>query len=117
MNNEWNYIEDELHLLNKECHRENARIKVIFETSLLNWSRRINACDKASAATVDFVKTSTGFNGTGTDVSTVSFMNFCTGDELQIKASGSISCKADAIKLIKAEPTRIETCCASPQLD
>ena len=84
-------------------------VKVIIETSLLNQEEKIIACTLSKIAKAHFVKTSTGFSGGGAQVKDVELMKRVVGDELEVKASGGIKNKEDALKMIQAGATRLGT--------
>ena len=58
-------------------------------------------------ADVDFLKTSTGFGSGGATLEDVQLMKETVGNKMQIKASGGIRTKKDALKMIEAGATRI----------
>ena len=58
---------------------------------------------------VDFAKTSTGYAPKGADVKDVIAMKEFLGDAVQIKASGGIKTKNEAVKFIEAGASRIGT--------
>ncbi|MBG07958.1 MAG: deoxyribose-phosphate aldolase [Halobacteriovoraceae bacterium] len=84
-------------------------VKVIIETSLLNQEEKVIACSLSKIAKAHFVKTSTGFSGGGAHVKDVELMKRVVGEELEVKASGGIKNKEDAIKMIQAGSTRLGT--------
>lgn len=84
-------------------------VKVIIETSLLDESQKIKACELAVQAGANFVKTSTGFSGGGATVEDVLLMKKTVGDQAQVKASGGIKNAQQALDLIKAGATRLGT--------
>lgn len=82
-------------------------LKVIIETSVLTDAEKIQACQLAAKAGVDFVKTSTGFNGGGATANDVKLMRQHIPDTMQVKASGGIRTRVDAETMIAAGATRI----------
>lgn len=90
-------------------------LKLILETSQLNYSEIVAGCVLAAAAFFDFVKTSTGFNGPGATVEHVRLMAACceslasSGKKMQVKASGGIRTLDDAIKMLEAGASRLGT--------
>jgi deoxyribose-phosphate aldolase len=84
-------------------------VKVIIEAGSLEPAEKITACRLAMTAGAAFVKTSTGFAGTGATVADIELMRRSVGDRLGIKASGGIKTRDDAERLIKAGATRIGT--------
>lgn len=84
-------------------------LKVIIETSQLTDEEKVTACQLATKAGADFVKTSTGFNGGGATVEDVKLMRKAIAPQMQVKASGGVRSRADADAMIAAGATRIGT--------
>ena len=82
-------------------------LKVIIETCLLTDEEKIKACELAEEAGADFVKTSTGFSTGGALASDVSLMKKTVGDRLEVKASGGIHTRKEAMEMIEAGASRI----------
>lgn len=88
---------------------EGRTLKVILETGLLGHEEKRGACRAAVQAGADFVKTSTGFAGSGATVEDVQLMLDATEGRAQVKASGGIRTTQDAYALLKAGATRLGT--------
>lgn len=84
-----------------------AIVKVIIETSLLNKTEKIRACELAKQAGADFVKTSTGFSTGGATLDDVKLMRATVGPKMGVKASGGVRSYEDAVAMIEAGATRI----------
>jgi deoxyribose-phosphate aldolase len=93
-------------------------IKLILETSQLTPHQILAASHLAAAANLDFIKTSTGFNGPGATLPNVQLMVaaaeylHATGvskRKMQVKASGGVRSLEDAIKMLEAGATRLGT--------
>lgn len=82
-------------------------LKVIIETCLLTDEEKIKACELAEEAGADFVKTSTGFSTGGANASDVRLMKKTVGDRLEVKASGGIHTRKEAMDMIEAGASRI----------
>jgi deoxyribose-phosphate aldolase len=91
----------------RTAHQQNALVKVILETSLLNEEEKIIASLLAVQAGADYVKTSTGFSSAGATVEDVALMRRVVGKEIGVKAAGGIRSLADAKKMISAGATRL----------
>jgi deoxyribose-phosphate aldolase len=89
------------------AHAKGVVVKSIIETFLLSQEEKIAACVIAQAAGVDFVKTSTGFNGGGATVEDVRLMRRVVGPDLGVKAAGGVRNVNDAMQMIAAGATRI----------
>ena len=88
-------------------HMKGKIIKVIIETGLLNKKEIKKLCEICAEEKVDFVKTSTGFNGEGASVEVVELMRKHLPDSVRIKASGGIRTAKKAKKMIEAGASRI----------
>ncbi|WP_242923545.1 deoxyribose-phosphate aldolase [Pontibacter liquoris] len=97
------------------CHLQNAELKVIIETALLNQEEIVQACELCAAAGADYVKTSTGFASKGATVEDVKLMRRVLPAQVKIKAAGGIKTFAAAEALINAGADRIG-CSASIQI-
>ena len=87
-------------------------LKVIIETDLLTKEEIVKACEIIIKANADFAKTSTGFvkNGVGAKIEDIALMfETLKGTNVQIKASGGIKTKEQAIALVAAGATRLGT--------
>lgn len=89
------------------AHRAGALVKAIIETALLSEDEKVAACVLAQAGGVDFVKTSTGFNGGGATVADVALMRRMVGPTLGVKAAGGIRTAQDVRAMVAAGATRI----------
>ncbi|CAF0720830.1 unnamed protein product [Didymodactylos carnosus] len=84
-------------------------LKVILETALLSEQQIIEAAKICVEASVDFVKTSTGFSTRGASVKDIELIKNTIGDRAQIKASGGVRSLVDLEAMVKAGATRIGT--------
>jgi deoxyribose-phosphate aldolase len=82
-------------------------VKVILETGGLSEEEKIIACALSKAARAAFVKTSTGFGKGGATVEDVTLMKRIVGPEVEVKASGGVRTREDALKMIQAGATRL----------
>ncbi len=89
------------------ARRSGALVKAIIETALLTEEEKVAACVLAQAGGVDFVKTSTGFNGGGATVADVALMRRVVGPTLGIKAAGGIRSIQQLQEMVAAGATRI----------
>ena len=91
---------------------DEAKVKVIIETSQLTDEEKVRATECVIEAGADFVKTSTGFIGGGATVEDVMLLRRTIEQKCSschIKASGGIRTKADALAMIEAGADRIGT--------
>ena len=103
----YDQISYELQRLRKTCGSK--VLKIILETCLLTDEEIVKACQLCKDASVDFVKTSTGFSTGGATVHAVKLMKETVGDYPHVKASGGIRTKEFMEELIEAGATRIGT--------
>lgn len=102
-------IREELTQLASLAHQQDALLKVIIETAYLDSFELHTACEICAESQVDFVKTSTGFAPKGAEVETVRLMRSLLPDSIQIKASGGIRTKEQALAFIEAGASRLGT--------
>ncbi|MBQ8148875.1 MAG: deoxyribose-phosphate aldolase [Lachnospiraceae bacterium] len=86
-----------------------AKLKVIIETCLLTEEEKIKACELATEAGADFVKTSTGFSTGGATASDVALMKKMVAGKAWVKASGGIRDLETAKAMIQAGADRLGT--------
>lgn len=83
-------------------------LKVIIESAALGDDGIVGACKASAAAGAHFVKTSTGFHGTGGATEhAVRLMRETVGDALGVKASGGIRTADAALAMIAAGASRL----------
>ena len=102
-------VRSEIQSLASLCHSKDAKLKAILEMGLLTTEEKILACQLAAMASVDFVKTSTGFAESGATVSDVQLMRGVVGQLIGVKASGGVRNAADFIQMVDAGANRIGT--------
>jgi len=86
-----------------------AIIKVIIETALLTDEEKTLAAQTAVRAGAQYVKTSTGFGGSGATVEDISLMVQAVAGRAKIKASGGIKTRSQAEALLAAGADRLGT--------
>jgi deoxyribose-phosphate aldolase len=99
-------VEKDIRETKQACKNE-AILKVILETGLLTDAEKILACKIAQQAGADFVKTSTGFAGSGATVADIELMRRTVGPLMGVKASGGIKTFEQAVTLINAGANRL----------
>lgn len=107
---DYEYTQKDIEIVKKACG--NIPLKVIIETDLLTKEEIIKACEIIKEAKADFAKTSTGFvkNGVGAKVEDIELMARTLKDtNIQIKASGGIKTREQALALINAGASRLGT--------
>lgn len=99
-------VEEDIRAIKRAC-RSNTILKVIIETSLLTEEEKVLACEISKKAGADFVKTSTGFTGTGATVEDIALMRRVVGPDMGVKASGGIRDYKTAVAMLNAGANRI----------
>jgi deoxyribose-phosphate aldolase len=90
------------------CDETGQTVKVILETALLTDAEKRLAAEICMDAGVQFIKTSTGWNG-GATVADVQLLKKMTRGQIGIKASGGIRTIKQALDLVVAGATRLGT--------
>jgi deoxyribose-phosphate aldolase len=99
-------VEEDIRAIKRAC-RSTTVLKVILETGLLTDAEKILACEISKKADADFVKTSTGFAGSGATVEDIALMRRIVGPKMGVKASGGIKTFDQALALINAGASRL----------
>ena len=82
-------------------------VKVIVECGLLSDAQKRDAAEIAAKAGAAFVKTSTGFLGSGATIHDVTLLDQAVGARLAVKATGGIRFFEDAVALLEAGASRL----------
>jgi deoxyribose-phosphate aldolase len=82
-------------------------VKVILECGLLTDAQKRDGAELAVRAGAAFVKTSTGFLGSGATIHDVTLLKRAVGTSVSIKATGGIRFFEDAAALLEAGASRI----------
>jgi deoxyribose-phosphate aldolase len=83
--------------------------KVIIEAGSLTEEEKVVACCLSKLAGASFVKTSTGFGKGGAIPEDVALMKRVVGLGIEVKASGGIKTREQALELLRAGATRLGT--------
>ncbi len=103
------FVLQEIEQIVKVAHSRGSLLKVILETCLLDDPQKRLACELAVEAKADFVKTSTGFGGSGATPVDVALMRETVGDRAGVKAAGGIRSLPVLREMIRAGASRIGT--------
>ncbi|MES2794695.1 MAG: deoxyribose-phosphate aldolase [Bacteroidota bacterium] len=118
LSEDWRYIKSEIYQINKECLKNGAILKVIFENDFITQkSHKIKLCKICSTIGVAFVKTSTGYgyvkkengdyNYQGATLADVDLMRKNCTPTVQIKGAGGIRNLDDLLLFREHGCTRI----------
>jgi deoxyribose-phosphate aldolase len=86
----WDLVGKDIEAVSKITKNADVLLKVIFETSQLSIDEIKKTTEIAILAGADYVKTSTGFNGSGATVEAVEVMLKSSSNKIKVKASGGI---------------------------
>ncbi len=104
---DYDFVQQDIARVVDACREVGALCKVIIEAAMLTDEEKVIACQLASRAKADFVKTSTGFGPGGATAYDVALMRETVGLSMGVKASGGIKTTDDAEQMIAAGATRI----------
>lgn len=107
LDGKYEYIKEEISGIRSAC--KDKILKVIIETCYLNKEQIKIMIEICNELEVDYIKTSTGFGTRGAGEEDIIIMNKYKNNQLQIKASGGISDKETAEKMIELGATRLGT--------
>jgi len=117
LSGDWDYVEEEIRLINAETVRHGGILKVIFENDYLKDEHKIKLCQICSKIHVAFVKTSTGYGYTkgedgkfstkGATLEDCKLMLANIAPGVQVKAAGGVRNLDDMIRMKDLGVTRI----------
>jgi len=98
---DWEYIEKEIGAVTEVCHKNNAIVKVIFETDFVTKKEDIvKLCQICTKVGADYVKTSSGFgfvkgddgkySYVGATIENLKLMRASSGPNVKVKAAGGV---------------------------
>jgi deoxyribose-phosphate aldolase len=104
---DWKRVEADIAAVSAVTRPAGVPLKVIFETSFLNREQTMAATEASVAAGAQFVKTSTGFaSGGATDEAVTAMLEAARG-RIEVKASGGIRSRAEALHFLNLGVTRL----------
>ncbi len=106
-NKDYDYVKEEIETIRDSI--DGHVLKVIIETCLLTKDEIIKMTEICNETFVNFIKTSTGFDKEGAKISDIELIKSHKNEVLEIKASGGIKTKKEALDFIKAGALRIGT--------
>jgi deoxyribose-phosphate aldolase len=104
-NGSFNYVRDEIAMIKKVC--EDKVLKVIIEAGLINEPEKIMMCGIVTEAGADYIKTSTGFAGSGAKLEDIRLFKEHIGPDVKIKAAGGIQSLEEAQAFLDAGASRL----------
>ena len=106
--NNWNYVKNDIDSATRAVHLKGKAIKLIIETTLLSEEEIRKVCEICKDSGVNFVKTSTGYQG-GATVEAVALLRSILPKSIKIKASGGIRTREQVEQMVAAGADRIGT--------
>lgn len=103
----YDLIENEIRALKAVC--KDKILKVIIETCFLTDEEKIKMCEIVTNAGADYIKTSTGFGGSGATFDDIKLFSQHIGPNVKMKAAGGISSMEDAEKFLELGADRLGT--------
>lgn len=103
----WDDILEEIRMVKKAC--DGRLLKVIVETCFLTEEEKIRMCGIVTDSGADYIKTSTGFGGSGATREDVALFAQHIGPYVKIKAAGGIADLQDAQAFIELGASRLGT--------
>jgi deoxyribose-phosphate aldolase len=105
---DWVLLQEEIRAIQDAARaKPSMKTKVIIESGVLTDEEIIKCCEIYGAASIDYLKTSTGYAEKGASVHAVTLFRANLPAHVQIKASGGIRTRADALAMISAGATRL----------
>ena len=125
---DWDYIETEIAAVTDTCHKNNAIVKVIFETDYITRPDDIiRLCKICTKVRADYVKTSTGFGFnkgedgkyfyTGATIPNLELMKKSVGPGVKVKAAGGVRTLDGLLAVQKAGASRCGATATIPILE
>ena len=106
---DYDFVQQDIERVVEASHARDAIVKVILENHYLTEEEIREACRLFDAVGVDFVKTSTGYAGSGAKISDCKIMRASVSDETQVKAAGGIRTLDQLLEYLDVGVTRIAT--------
>ncbi|MCU1258340.1 MAG: deoxyribose-phosphate aldolase, partial [Bryobacterales bacterium] len=116
LSRQFQHVETEILQMSEACHKESAKLKVIFETAYLTDELKIVAARICSRAEADFVQTATGFGPTPS-ASDLELLRKHLPEDMGVKASFAIDTLEHALAAIDLGAVRIGTAATAQILD
>ncbi|MCI8317373.1 MAG: deoxyribose-phosphate aldolase [Lachnospiraceae bacterium] len=108
LSGEYDYVARDIAEVAAAAHEGNAKLKVIFENHYLTDEQIVKACEIAKAAGADFIKTSTGYAGSGAKLPDLKIM-VDHADGMLVKAAGGVKTLDDCLAIMALGVVRCGT--------
>ena len=104
---DFGYIKNEISRVMKAAKRH--IVKIIIETASLNKSEMNKVCSICAKCRVNFIQTSSGYANGGANIEDVEMIRQSVQNKCEVKASGGIENRNQAIIMMRAGASRIGT--------
>jgi deoxyribose-phosphate aldolase len=116
LSRQFQHVETEILQMSDSCHKEGAKLKVIFESALLTDELQIIAARICARAEADFVETATGF-GPAAPRDSVALLRKHVPEDMGVKAAGGIDSLEQALDALSLGAARLGTTATAAILD
>lgn len=90
LSEDWDYVTRDIASVVAAAHKQGAKVKVIFENSLIGNSHKEKLCAICGEVRADWVKTATGYGDGGATDDDLKLMRRCSPPHVQVKAAGGV---------------------------
>ena len=90
LSGDWDYVRSDIAAVIDVTHKQDQKVKVIFENCYLNNDQKIRLCEICGALGADWVKTSTGYGTGGATLEDLKLMRQHSPPRVQVKAAGGV---------------------------
>jgi deoxyribose-phosphate aldolase len=87
---DWSYVADDIRAVVELAHGAATKVKVIFENHYLQDDHKRELCRICGEVRADWVKTSTGYAGTGATLEDLKLMRAASPPWVEVKAAGGV---------------------------
>ncbi|HQR06801.1 MAG TPA: deoxyribose-phosphate aldolase [Gemmatales bacterium] len=87
---DWDYVKKDIAEVVEAAHRGKAKVKVIFENSMMDNAQKMKLCEICGQVGADWVKTSTGYGDGGATDEDLKLMRKHSPAHVQVKAAGGV---------------------------
>lgn len=101
LSEDWDYVTRDIAGVVEAAHHQGAKVKVIFENSLIGNLHKERLCRVCGEVRADWVKTSTGYGDGGATDDDLRLMRRCSPPYVQVKAAGGVR-TLDAVLRVRA---------------
>jgi deoxyribose-phosphate aldolase len=106
LDGDYDYVKNDIQAVVEVARSNNVAVKVIFENFYLTDEQKKVACRLSEEAGADFVKTSTGFAGSGATIEDLQLMRAEVSEKVHVKAAGGVRDLEMALKVREIGCTR-----------